>query len=177
MGVYYIITSEWSLRFTIHTLFQILCQVQWFSGQNADADTNASPTRLGWSHRYKYATVVITILLTVTNYPYLKWQLIIYFLRRCFLSSITPKTFTWLWLYRSNTSRYLIRSRNCLTLRGDLSPPPDFWFFLLFVFTFRVPCCDGRYDFRIKTILGSSFPRVVCRREHVLFTLFVFVYA
>ena len=31
------------------------------------------------------------------------------------------------------------------------------------------------YDFRIKTMFGSSLPPVVCRRAHVLFTLFVFV--
>jgi len=45
---------------------------------------------------------------------------------------------------------------------------------LLCVFTFWVPCCDVRYDFRIKTMFGSSLPPVVCRRTHVLFTLFVF---
>jgi len=31
------------------------------------------------------------------------------------------------------------------------------------------------YDFRIKTMFGSSLLPVVCRRAHVLFTLFVFV--
>ena len=45
---------------------------------------------------------------------------------------------------------------------------------LLCVFTFWVPCCDVRYDFCIKTMLGSSLPPVVCRRAHVIFTLFVF---
>jgi len=45
------------------------------------------------------------------------------------------------------------------------------------VCTFWVPCCDVRYDFRIKTMFGSSLPPVVCRRAHVLFTLFVFVCA
>jgi len=39
------------------------------------------------------------------------------------------------------------------------------------VCTFWVPCCDVRYDFRIKTMFGSSLPPVVCRRAHVLFTL------
>ena len=34
-------------------------------------------------------------------------------------------------------------------------------------------CCDVRYDFRIKTMLGSSLPPVVYWRNHVLFTLFV----
>ena len=29
---------------------------------------------LGWSHRYKTSTVVIRNWLTVTKYPYLKWQ-------------------------------------------------------------------------------------------------------
>ena len=41
---------------------------------------------------------------------------------------------------------------------------------LLCVFTFWVPRCDVRYDFGIKTMFGSSFPQVVCRRVHVLFT-------
>jgi hypothetical protein len=31
------------------------------------------------------------------------------------------------------------------------------------------------YNFRIKTMFGSSLPPVVCRRTHVLFTLFVLV--
>ena len=48
------------------------------------------------------------------------------------------------------------------------------FFFVLccpnFVFTFWVPCCDVRYDFRIKTMFGPSLPPVVCRRVHVLFT-------
>jgi hypothetical protein len=46
----------------------------------------------------------------------------------------------------------------------------------LYVFTFWVPCCDVRYDFCIKTMFGSSLPPVVCRRPHVLFTLFMFVW-
>ena len=50
-------------------------------------------------------------------------------------------------------------------------------FVLLRVFTFRVPCCDVRYDFRIKLMFGSSLHPVVFRRAHVLFTLFVFVCA
>jgi len=37
------------------------------------------------------------------------------------------------------------------------------------------PSCDVRNDFNIKTMLGSSFPPVVCRRVHVKFTLFVIV--
>ena len=45
----------------------------------------------------------------------------------------------------------------------------------MLVFTFRVPCCDVCYDFRIiETMLGSSLLPVVCRRAHVLFTLFVY---
>jgi hypothetical protein len=53
-----------------------------------------------------------------------------------------------------------------------------FYFFgavLLCVFTFLVPCCDVRYDFRIKTMFGSSLPPVNCRKTHVLFTRFLFV--
>jgi hypothetical protein len=46
---------------------------------------------------------------------------------------------------------------------------------ILCVFTFLVPFCEVRYDFRIKTIFGSSFPLVLCWEDRVLFTLFVFV--
>jgi hypothetical protein len=44
----------------------------------------------------------------------------------------------------------------------------------LSLFTFWVPCCDVRYDFRIRTKFCSSLLPVVCRRTHVLLTLFVF---
>ena len=47
---------------------------------------------------------------------------------------------------------------------------------LLCVFLFWVLCCDVRYDFNIETMFVSSLPPVVCRRAHVLFTLFEFVY-
>jgi hypothetical protein len=43
------------------------------------------------------------------------------------------------------------------------------------VFTLWVPCCDISYDFRLGTIFGSSLPPVVCRMDHFLFTLFLFV--
>ena len=46
----------------------------------------------------------------------------------------------------------------------------------LCVFTIWVPCCDVRYDFRRKTMFGSSLPPIVCSSAHVLFTLFVFAY-
>ena len=49
--------------------------------------------------------------------------------------------------------------------------------FLLLFFVTRsfISCCDVRYDFCRKTMFWSSLPPVVCRRPHVLFTLFVFV--
>ena len=61
-----------------------------------------------------------------------------------------------------------------LTLRGHLR------FFgvtrvILYVFTILVPCCDGRYDFRVETMFGSPLPPVICRRAHVVFTSFMFV--
>ena len=36
--------------------------------------------------------------------------------------------------------------------------------------------CVVGYDFSITTVVGSSLSPVVCRRDHELFTLFVFVY-
>ena len=48
------------------------------------------------------------------------------------------------------------------------------WFSILRKKRFS-PSCDIRYDFRMKTMFGSSLPPVVCMRSHVLFTLFAFV--
>ena len=45
---------------------------------------------------------------------------------------------------------------------------------LLCVFTFSVQCREVCYDFRIKTVFGSSLPLIICRRVHVLVALFVF---
>ena len=46
-----------------------------------------------------------------------------------------------------------------------------------YVETFSVTFIQHCYDFCIKTMFGSSLPPVVCRKAHVLFTLFVFVCA
>ena len=40
--------------------------------------------------------------------------------------------------------------------------------------TFCIPCYDVCYGFHMDTMFGSSLPSAVCRRDHVLFTLFVF---
>ena len=45
----------------------------------------------------------------------------------------------------------------------------------LCVFTFWIPFGDVRCSVRIGAMFGLSLPPVVCRRAHVLFTLFVFV--
>ena len=69
---------------------------------------------------------VITIWLTATKYSYLKLQIrIFYFLRRCFLSSITAKTFTWLDCIGEKHDGCLIRSRNCLSFASTWVHP---WF-------------------------------------------------
>ena len=43
------------------------------------------------------------------------------------------------------------------------------------VLMFEFQCCDVRCDFHMNTMFGSYLPSVVCRREHVMFALFVFV--
>ena len=50
-----------------------------------------------------------------------------------------------------------------------------FYVVLLCVSTFGVPCYDVCYDFRIKTMNGSSLSPAVCMGVRVLFTLVVFV--
>ena len=53
----------------------------------------------------------------------------------------------------------------------------SFFFFLFFFVGGGVLFVSLRSDVRIKTMFGSSLPPVVCRRDHVLFMLFVFVWA
>jgi hypothetical protein len=44
------------------------------------------------------------------------------------------------------------------------------WIVLSCVFTFWVPCCDVRYDFRIQKMFGSSLPPLFVGGTHVLGT-------
>ena len=77
-----------------------------------------------------------------------------------------------------------------VSIQNYLSPTPEFttvfcgvrvahfYIFcvvLLCVFAIWVPYCDVCCGFRSEQRFGSSLPRVVCRRAHVLFTLLVFV--
>ena len=109
----------------------------------------------------------------------------------CFEMTFTVYvTLVMIWLYGLTIYEYHCR---CLIRRGTAYPSqsPEFTpgilersmllVFLVFcvallcVFTFCFPCCDVRYDFRIKTTFGYSLPPVVCRRANVLLMLFVFV--
>ena len=88
--------------------------------------------------------------------------------------------------------RYYFRIKRCsvrMCPQMFVGGPLSYWGFFLFahgdvqhvvpphVFTLWATCCDVCYDFRIKTMFRSSSPPVVCRRYHVLFTLFVFACA
>ena len=103
-----------------------------------------------------------------------------------FFFAVTVKTFGLDCSNMSNTEG-AIRSRSCLPFASTRLP---LWCFfvgsvllillvvyvvLLCIFTFLVPCCDVRYEFRIKTMFSSSSSPVVCRRAHVLLC-FVYVY-
>ena len=79
-----------------------------------------------------------------------------------------------------------MRSRNCLQFVNTRFQPRFFGrvrvahlfsFLCCHKMCFYVlrSCCNVRYDFCIQTMFGLSLPPVVCRRVHVLFTLFVFV--
>ena len=81
-------------------------------------------------------------------------------------------TFYRSWLYIWGTRRVSYKKQELLTLCEDLSSLRFCWwglycssffsYILLCVFTFWVPCCDVRYDFRI-AMVGSSITPVVCR--------------
>ena len=113
--------------FYILALIQLFCyakplEVNMSHWANIPNDAKAT-LLLGWSHSYKNYMVVITIGLTVTKYPYLKWQWIFYFLHRYFVSSITAKTFYQNWLYIWVTQRVSYKKQELLTLHEHLSSP------------------------------------------------------
>ena len=77
--------------------------VQWFSGHSSADNAKATQTKLrNYIYNCSWIEVIATkflrssspICLTVKKHPYLKWQWIFDFLRRCFLSSITAMTCT-----------------------------------------------------------------------------------
>ena len=81
------------------------------------------------------------------------------------------------------------KKQELLTLHEHLSSPPVFdgsvlfiflfcvCVFLLCVFTFYVPCCDVRYDFRIKPCSVRLYPQlIVVRRLSYLRCLCLFAH-
>ena len=82
---------------------------------------NKATLLLSWIHLCMHFTVGITIWWTVTKYPYLKWQWIFYFLRRCLLSSNTATV-----MYIYVTHRVSYKKGELLTLREHLSSPSVF---------------------------------------------------
>jgi hypothetical protein len=79
----------------------------------------------GWSHRYKNSTIVITIWLTVTKYPYLKWQWILCFLRRCLYPLSLPRFYhSWLYIWVTRWVSY--KKKELLTFREHTWVHPRF---------------------------------------------------
>ena len=79
---------------------------------------------LDWSHCYSNYTVVITILLTVTKYLYLKWQWIFFFLRVVvfpFLYNLQDLT---IWVIR----RVSYKKQELLTLSKHINSPSFIYF-------------------------------------------------
>jgi hypothetical protein len=93
---------------------------------------------LSWSHRYKNYTVVMAIWnihISIDNwiFDYLR---IFVFLYHC---QDLYRTWMYIWV----TRRVSYKKQKLLTLSEHMS-------FIHDVFTVLVPCCDVRYDFRIK---------------------------
>jgi len=105
------------------------------------------------------------------NILYLKWQCSFYFLRRCFLSSITANNFTGFECIYEQHGGCLIRNRDCLPFARTCV---HFWFFggirishykqicgiLLCVVTFWVPCWDVRTISVYKRCSVRLYPRL-----------------
>ena len=58
--------------------------------------SNKPTLLLCWTHRYKHSTVVITNWLPIANYQFFRCLWMFSLPHKCFLSSITDTTFTWL---------------------------------------------------------------------------------
>ena len=80
--------------------------------------SNKDALLLGWSHRYKYYSVVITIWLTFTKCLYLKWQWIFYS-----YFTIIAKTFTGLDCIMSNTAGVLKKTGTAYPSRSPEFTP------------------------------------------------------
>ena len=111
----------------------------------------------------KNATVAITIWLTVKKYSYLK--------RRWSFSSLyhyLDFDRTWMYIWVTGWVAYVSTWLHP-QLFGRVGVDHLFSGFVLSYYAFLVPCCNVRYDIRMKTMFGSSLPFVVCSRVHVLF--------
>jgi hypothetical protein len=183
-------------RDKIDTLTQLICYSR-ACAQNSDfldralllskSYSSKAMLILGGSHRFNNSTVVITIWLTVTKYPHLKWQCwyphlkwqwIFYFLRRCCLSSITAKALTILDCAHEWHDGCFIRSRSCLPFTSTPVHPRYFGgvrvAHLLSFLCCLIMClyvlslvlwCPLRFPH--ETMFGSSLPLVVDRRDHI----------
>jgi hypothetical protein len=120
--------------------------------------------------------------LTVTQYPYLYDNgYFTFYLDFCFRLSLR-RLLPDLIVYRSNTADVLSESGTAYPSRAPQFIPGFlvssvlliilvFYAVLLCVFTFGVPCCDVRYDFRIQWCSVRLFPS---RRAHCLiYVIFV----
>ena len=128
-----------------------------------------------WLHPHLF--VYIQFSFNKNGVPYeINFEILIYFL----VFSIIYSSWSWFdWIKLLNSYQYyLIRfepkgvallQKICRSLRSMLLILLVFCVLLVWVFTFWVPCCD----FRIQPMFGSSLPPVVCKRTHILLTLFV----
>ena len=85
--------------------------------------TQLSSLLLNWSHHKKKSMVVIAIWLTITKYPYLKWQRILHFYSRFFSFVYHYQNFYRTWLYTWVTRRMYYKKQDLLTIWEYLSSP------------------------------------------------------
>ena len=172
------------MEFTFHNSYIILelvpsTAISWTElNCSRKSYSSKSILLLGWSHRYKKYTVVITICLTVSKYSH-QWI----FLRR-FVSSIDTRTYM-TWVYIWVTRRVSYKKQELLTLRKYLSSSPDLVGSVLYILLSFLCCpimclyilssplwCSLRFPHK----KGVRFVFASRRRTHVLFTLFVFYF-
>ena len=102
--------------------------------------SNKATLVLDWSRRFKNSSVVITNWLTVTNYPYLKWQCIFYLLHTPTRLLPTP-TRLYPDLTMRITQRMLYKKQELLTLREVHGFTPGFLVrSVLLIFLFFCVC-------------------------------------
>ena len=157
--------------FVFNFITTIQCTVKWWSGQSSAANAKATQAML----RSSLVEIIASNFYCLHHNQVDRYEISIphmtidlYFLRRCFLSSITAKFLPDLTVFMSNTAGVLYEVGTTFLLRAHAFTPGFFVAHLASLLYCPImylyvpsPCYDVSYDFHLNTMFSSSLPSVV----------------